>query len=178
MTEAAYPEPEPPNQPVGSPPDKVGEQPQPRKRGRLWWWVGGLLGLVALLCVAIVAAAAVFGPQLARRGAQAAKEVQAPVTGYYDAIKAGDFQRAQGYLNSQLREQNTPEKLKEAWRKREAAYGKLDRFEPTGFNVSTSTGAGTAGTVNGRLHYRDGQSEFKILTLVREGGEWKLSTLP
>jgi hypothetical protein len=141
-------------------------------------WALALLGLLGLLCVSIAILGTVFGPGLVRRGVEATRAVGAPVTGYYDAVKAKDWRRAHTYLSRELGGENSPQELEAAWRRRSAAYGDMDSFDIEGTQVRTATGSGTTATVSGTLRYEGGQEERKILTLTREGGEWKLTTLP
>lgn len=141
-------------------------------------WLAVTLGLAGLLCVAVVALAAVFGPRLVRQASEAAREVTEPVTGYYDAVEAGDFERARGYLGSELRRENSVEELRAAWRRRVAAYGEPEEFRVTGTRVQSNTATGTTGTITGVLRYDSGQEEQKVIPLVREDGAWRLAALP
>jgi hypothetical protein len=106
------------------------------------------------------------------------RDANSAVTGYYAAVEAHDWTRAEGYLASPLRSSTSASDLQSAWERREAAYGAVDRFDVTGTNVRVATGTGATATVSGTLHYKGGQSELKIVTLVKEGDAWRLSRLP
>lgn len=159
-------------------PEPAAQNTESRRGGRWRWWVVGGLGLVGLTCVSLVALAVVFGPRLLRQGQEGLRVVQAPATGYYNAVKANNFELARGYLGADLREENSAARLREAWARREQAYGEVDRFDTDGTHVRTATATGTTATVSGTLRYAGGQEERKVLTLAQEGGEWKLTALP
>ena len=113
-----------------------------------------------------------------QQASEATRELGEPVTGYYDAVRAEDFERAHAYLGEELRRENSAEELREAWRRRVAAYGEAEEFRITGTRVQSNTATGTIGTITGVLRYASGQEEQKIIPLVREGGAWRLAALP
>ncbi len=147
----------------------------------MWWWIGGgAAGLLLLCCLVTIA----LIPAIRRTVsgvAQSVGEAQNTATGYFEAIEAHDWATAQTYLSSSLRSTTTPASLETVWTRREAANGAIDRFEATNTNIRTFRGTGgnqTTATVTGTLHYRTGVSEPKVVTLVNEGNDWKLSALP
>ncbi len=129
--------------------------------------------LVVLACVLL----AVFAPQIGRRLEEATSPLRQPVRGYYAAVREHDWQRTESYLSGSLRSKEGVGRLRRDWLRRQEAYGRVERFEFTGTDVRVVSGSEQA-TVTGVLHYSSGQSEQKVIQLVREGGRWRLASLP
>jgi len=93
------------------------------------------------------------------------------------AIKAQDWNTAHSLLDDDLAAKTTPTDLQTTWQRRVAADGAIDHFTFGGTNVSNFNGR-VSGQVTGTLVWQGGASDPKIITLVQEGGQWKLSSLP
>ncbi len=142
--------------------------PGAKKRRWIWWLIGGIVALLligGLVISLIVFAARNIGP---------ARDV---TTGYFVALKAHDWAAADDYLSASLRATVKPADLQATWTRREQADGTIDRFAITNSNVTATNGKTTA-TIGGTLSFTGGVSDPKIITLVKEDGNWKLSRLP
>ncbi len=147
--------------------------PPPSRSNCVWWFVGGGIAGVALLCcVGVVAFRALLGG-----GAFAAFRVTAgprnATTGYYEAVKAQDWAQAHSYLSAPLRQTTTQAALQANWQLRERTSGRIDRFSVTNTNITNNTA-----TVTGTLRYQSGREEPRTVLLIKEGGDWKISTSP
>ncbi len=136
--------------------------------------------MLLLCCIAALVLSPVIG-RVISGATRSVGEAQNTATSYFEAIKAHDWARAQAYLSSSLRSTTTPSSLETTWMRREAANGAIDRFEVTNTQIGSFSGPGgnrTTTTITGTLHYRTGVSEPKVVNLVKEGNNWKLSALP
>ena len=145
----------------------------PPRNNRVWWFVGGgLAGAALLCCVGVVAFSTLLGG-----GAFAIFRATAgprdATTGYYEAVKAQDWARAHSYLSAPLRQTTTQAALQATWQLRERTSGRVDRFSVTNTNITNNTA-----TVTGRLRYLNGREEPTTIVLIKEGGDWKITTLP
>jgi len=150
----------PPFVPAGSPP--------PQRNNRRWLWIGGGIAGVLLLCC--VGVAALFGTTLFK----ATAGPRDATNGYFNAVKARDYATARTYLSASLGTATTAASLQATWSQREGRHGAVTGFSINSTDVQYS---GTA-TVGGTLKYANGGTEAKTLTLVKENGAWKLTTLP
>lgn len=142
----------------------------PKKSKRVWWIVGGIAGAFILLAIVGFAVLGVF---LVRNLGPA----RTATTEYFAAIKAHDWNTAYDHLSTPLKATVKPSDLEATWLRREQADGPVDQFKVSGTNIKSTNGNSTA-TVTGTLAYASGASDPKIVTLVKEGGVWKLSSLP
>jgi hypothetical protein len=159
-----------PNLPQGYYP--TGYYPVPPKKGnkRVWWIVGSVAaGLLVLVVVGIVL--------LVTTVLHAVGPARDATVAYFDAVKAHDWPRAYDQLSTSVRATTKPADLQATWTRREQADGPIDHFNVTNTNVNNTNGKVTA-TVTGTLIYTSGSTDPKILTLVKEDGNWKLSRLP
>ncbi len=155
--------------------------PSSRRRTRVWPWLAGCASVLLLLCLVGAGLVFAFRGRILSGAQQAIAGPRDATTGYFDAVEAGDWPRARSYLNSSLRSANTPASLQVTWQRHAAANGALDRFVVTNVNIRTSPGSGgntTTAVVSGTLHYKTGLPDPKVVNLVREGGDWKLASLP
>ncbi|MDQ6602903.1 MAG: hypothetical protein M3Z19_09260 [Chloroflexota bacterium] len=171
----SQPGPPPPGQyyPAGPPayyPPPPAYGPPPKKSRRVWWIVGVIVGLFLLLIIGAFVLLGVF----VFRSAGPARDA---TTEYFAAVKAHDWNAAQGHLSASLRARTKPADLQATWLRREQADGAIDHFTVSGTNVSSVNGK-TSATVTATLSYASGASDPKIVTLVKEGDGWKLSSLP
>jgi hypothetical protein len=104
-------------------------------------------------------------------------QTQGATTAYFDAVRAHDWNAAHDLLDANLAGKTTPADLQATWQRREQAGGAIDRFTFRSTNINNTNGRVTA-QVKGMLHYQGGAADPKIITLVQEGGKWKLSSLP
>lgn len=155
----------------GYPPPPPHLAPGPRRPdpARRWLIIGVVVLVVGFLAYVIATGVRVFS-----EGFGPPRDV---TTNYFAALKAHDWQTAHGYLAPSLRAANTPADLERTWLRREQANGTLDRFAAGNINVRSFNGVTTA-TVAGTLHYAGGVNDPKIITLVREGDQWKFATVP
>lgn len=93
------------------------------------------------------------------------------------AVQTDDWARAHGFLNASLRAQNTLTMLQTSWTQREQANGTITGFTETNTNLQVVNGQRYA-TITGAIGYSKVAPESKVLRLVKEGGDWKLATLP
>lgn len=156
--------------PIGPPP---GAAPSPRNN-RPWLWVlGGLGGLGLLCCGGVLIFSLVLGGGIATIFAATSGPREA-TSGHFEAIEARDWAGAQGYLSSSLRRTTSAAALQARWEGRERTRGAaVDRFSARNTNITNNTA-----TVAGTIHYKNGTTEERTVTLVKEGDDWKLSALP
>ena len=139
----------------------------------MWWYIGGgIAGLLLLCCIGVivfslVAGGGVFALVQATAGPRMASQ------GYFDAVGAHDWAKAQSYLNSSQRKTVSPQSLQTIWSPREAANGPVTGFSVTSTNINNNTAI-----VRGTVRYRNGVSEARTIDLVKEGSNWKISSLP
>lgn len=96
---------------------------------------------------------------------------------YFDAIKAHDWQRAENSLAAPVQQMVSAADLQQTWTRREQADGAVTRFDATNVNIQAVNGV-TRATVGGTLHYASGASDPKIVSLIKEGDQWKLTASP
>jgi hypothetical protein len=88
-------------------------------------------------------------------------------------LEAGNTGGAYDHLCARLREQYTRDDF--------AVYvngrPKLQRHKIIGVSINNSDGV-TTGSVNSTLHYADGSSGMRRLTLVKESGAWRVCGNP
>lgn len=145
----------------------------PKKQRWVWWLVAAVAAGWVLLIAGIVALVIFFISFLSHNVGPARDATNE----YFAAIKAHDWATAQDHLSASLRAAVKPADLQATWTRREQADGPIDRFTITNTSVNTTNGRSTA-TVSGTLYYTGGASDPKTVTLVKEGGVWKLSRLP
>lgn len=161
-----------PNAPQGYYSSPPGYYPTPPRKSnrRVWWIVGGVVGgiiLLAILGVILLVTTILHAVGPARDA----------TTAYFDAVKAHDWAGAYNKLSAPLQATTKPADLQATWTRREQADGPIDHFNVTNTNVNNTNGKVTA-TVTGTLIYTSGASDPKIVTLVKEDGNWKLARLP
>jgi hypothetical protein len=167
-----------PNAPQGYPPQAYYPPPPgyyapppPRKSNkRLWWIIGGAVGAFLIL---VVVGIILLVTTLLHTGGPARDASVA----YFAAVKAHDWPTAYDKLSASLQATTKPADLQATWTRREQANGPIDHFNVTNTNVNNTNGKVTA-TVTGTLVYASGTSDPKVVTLVKENGNWKLSQLP
>jgi len=172
----AYPSPSPYGPPVQPgyaypPPMGYAPYPPPRRRNKRLGWIIALIVVALLIGLGIAIAAsvrAISGGLAPPRDATIA---------YFDALKAHDWQRAHSYLAAPVQNTVSPADLQQTWQRREQADGAIDRFEAININIQAFNGVARA-TVGGTLHYVGGANDPKIVTLVKEGDQWKLAASP
>ncbi|MEH0983126.1 Rv0361 family membrane protein [Micromonospora sp. CPCC 205556] len=103
----------------------------------------------------------------------AAKEAVGPVreatTGYLDAVRAGDHQRAYELLCREERERTS----RADFDRRQAAEPRLVDYDIAGLTVNNTNGR-VRGTATVRLTTETGGESTRVLTLVKEDGAWRL----
>lgn len=145
----------------------------PKKRRWVWWLVAAVAAGWVLLIVGLVFLFIFLFSSISRNIGPARDATNE----YFAAIKAHDWVTAQDHLSASLRATVKPADLQATWTRREQADGPIDRFTITNTSVNNTNGRSTA-TVAGTLYYTSGASDPKTVTLVKEGGAWKLSRLP
>lgn len=145
----------------------------PKKQRWVWWLVGALAAGWILLIVGVVLLIAFFVTTLSHTLGPARDATNE----YFAAIKAQDWPTAQAHLNASLRASVKPADLQATWTRRAQADGPIDRFTITNTSVNSTNGRSTA-TIRGTLYYIGGASDPKIITLTKEDGVWRLSSLP
>jgi hypothetical protein len=161
-----------PNVPQGYYPPPPGYYPAPprRQNKRVWWIIGGVAGgIIILVTVGIIL--------LVTTILHAVGPARDATVAYFDAVKAHDWAKAHDELSAALQATTRPTDLQATWTRREQADGPIDHFKVTNTSVNNTNGRVTA-TVTGTLIYTGGASDPKIVTLVKENGNWKLSQLP
>jgi hypothetical protein len=128
----------------------------------LWWHIGVLVGMVLLFLV-LLGGGLFFILRSASAGPRDA------TSGYFAAFGAGDWASAHDRLSAAQRDQLTPADLAALWATQERAHGPVAGFNTTGFRINNDRAR-----ITGRLRYRDGTTESRIVQLVREGGSWKV----
>ncbi|HEY8600893.1 MAG TPA: phage terminase large subunit family protein [Thermomicrobiales bacterium] len=141
----------------------TGVQLAPLRPARpLWWHIGVLVGMVLLFLVLlggvlfVILRSASAGPRDA-------------TSGYFAAVGAGDWASAHDRLSAAQRNQVTPGNLAASWGIQERAHGPVAGFDTTSFSIKNGRAR-----ISGKLRYRDGTTESRVVQLVREGGSWKI----
>lgn len=93
------------------------------------------------------------------------------------AVQGHGWARAHSFLNAPLRGQTTLTMLQTSWTQREQANGTITWFAEKSTNFQVVNGRRHA-TIAGAIGYSKVAPESKVLRLVKEGGDWKLATLP
>ena len=135
--------------------------------------IGGIFGVLALCTIGGFVWLGRDLYSLVKERDQPGTVVQA----YVRAVQAHDWPRAQGTLSASLCQQNSPTMLQTAWTQREQTNGTVTGFGETNWNLRVVNGQRQA-TIVGTIGYSKAAPEPKVLTLVKEGGVWKLATLP
>lgn len=146
--------------------------PQPPRRSRRLLWIA--LPLVVLLLIGGLVLLIGRAVTSIKTGVD---ETQAATTSYFVAITAHAWNAVHDVLDADLAAKAPPADLQATWQRREQADGAIDHFVFSGANVSNFKGHVSA-QVTGTLVYQEGAFNPKIITLVQEGGKWKLSSLP
>lgn len=164
----------PPAYPPYPPPGYFPQPPlsPPVRRSHRGLWI-----TLIVLAVLIIGGLALLIPRAISGVKQGIDGSQAAVTAYFTAVKSGDWNSAHNLLDADLAAKTTPADLQATWQRRQQADGAIDHFTFGNTNVSNFNGRVMA-QVNGTLVYQSGASDPKIITLVQEGGQWKLSSLP
>jgi hypothetical protein len=166
------------NDPLSPPLQPPPFQPPPqRPRSNLPWVIGGVVGVLLLLCCIVAVVAGVLISRGVGGLAGNIVAAQNRADDYFAAIQARDWNRAYGYLDRQTQSGTSTAALQRTWTARETANGRIVGFTATNTNVNTNNGRTTA-TIIGTLRYDSGTSETKTILMVKEGDEWKLSALP
>jgi hypothetical protein len=105
------------------------------------------------------------------------RAAQSRATDYFEAITDRDWIRAYNYLDSRTQSSTTTAAIQRSWSARESANGRVGSLSASNTSVNTNNGKTTA-TVSGTLRYGNGVTETKTLLLTKEGGDWRLSSLP
>ena len=132
----------------------------------LWWYIGALAGMVLLFLV-LLGGGLFFILRSASAGPRDA------TTGYFAAVGAGDWDRARDSLSAAQRDRVTPASLAAIWETQERTHGPVASFNTNSFSVKNGRAR-----ISGRLRYRDGTAESRVVQLVREGGDWKITSAP
>ena len=155
--------------------------PPPPRKGPPWVLIGGGVAVLLICCVGAGLVGLVFSGVL---GARLLGGVSGDVRGaqnrandYFEAIADHDWTRAYNYLDSRTQASNSTAAIQRSWTARETANGRVGTFSANNTSVNTNNGKSTA-TVTGTLRYSNGVTETKTLLLTKEGGDWKLSSLP
>lgn len=141
---------QPPGPPLAAP---------PARDRRVWWYVGGGVAALLLCCVASIA---IFVGVVIRATA-GPRDV---ATGYYQALGAHDWNKAQGYLIADTT--LTASKLQSTWTALEARNGAFQSVSANSTNI-----VNTSATVKGTIKFKS-KSESFTLNLVKESGKWKI----
>ncbi len=160
----------------GPPPGSYPPAPPPKNKRGLWIGLG-IAGLLLLCCVGVVGMSAIFGPRLFQSAAGNITGAQNAAKGYYDAVGAHSWSKAHGYLSKTLGATVSENSLQTLWTAQEISTGRVSSFNVTGTNIASNNGVTTA-TITGTVRYAKGTSDTKTVHLVKENGDWKISTLP
>lgn len=156
-------------QPGAQPPPPGWAPAPPARQGKILWWVlgGGLLGLLGLCaCVGVIGVGALGGGVFAL--VQATAGPRAATDAYFEAVVGGDYATAHRYLSAAQRASLTPQDLARLRRG-------LNSYSVDNVNI-TSTNGMTSATATVTSSSTGGASNRETITLVKEGGDWKLAT--
>jgi hypothetical protein len=134
-----------------------------RSRAGLW------LALLAVIIGVVVVVAVIVFVGLIRDAGRA----RDTTNGYFAAVIAGNWAEAQADLSAAQRARDTPADLQAIWAARASAHGPATSYSAG--NTSLRNGVARMG---GTLRYRDGTSEQWTLQLVKEDGDWKITSSP
>ncbi len=155
--------------------------PPPPRKSPPWLLIGGGVAILLICCVGVglvgVLFSGVLGARLFGGVASDVRGAQNRDNHYLCAIADHDWIRAYGYLDRRTQANTTTATIQRSWTARESANGRVGTFSANNTSVSTNNGKTTA-TVSGTLRYGNGVTETKTLQLIKEGGDWKLSSLP
>ncbi len=128
----------------------------------LWWHIGVFVGVLLLFFVVLflLLSRASAGPRDA-------------TTGYFAAVGAGDWASAHDHFSAAQRDQVTPASLAAIWEALERTHGPVSSFDTNSFSVKNGRAR-----ISGRLRYRDGTTESRVVQLIEEGGAWKIASAP
>lgn len=148
------------------PPPPAVEQVPPKKKSKKWWFIG--CGCLLVLCIAVVAAAALLG----WGGMTFFQAIQAPVgpiKGQLDALNAGDVQKAyKDYTSNGFQGATSLEEFTKIVEDNPGIFkSKSSSFN----NVKINNGIAT---VEGTVVGQDGTVTEMTYKCVEEGGAWKI----
>lgn len=158
------------------PPPSAGTDPRKNKRGglRLALALAAFLLLITLVGGGIAAAADHTRAQTIARETPAAGAI---VTDYFTAVGGHNWPTAQQTLDHGLRAQTSIYNLQVLWGRREAANGRVTRFDVEEVQVTVAASDTTA-LVIGTVYYTSGFSDLKVIRAHKERDGWYLTTLP
>ena len=153
---------------VAQPPTPGYHPAPPVRKGNTVWWAlgGGLLGLLGLCaCVGVIGVGALGGGVFAL--VQATAGPRAATDAYFEAVVAGDYATAHRSLSAAQRASLTPQDLARLRR------GLLS-YSVDNVNIASTNGT-TSATVTVTSSSTGGASNRETITLIKEGGDWKLT---